>query len=599
MKKLSILLFLFLSSFAYGQKYVLTNDTLTINVVKNSAITFTIGKWLSNFTISGDSVKWDYQRNQDNSHFTLYLDKDSVTSPVMASSLALYDTLLKWTRNTTDTLGLSNRINLKVDSVKRKTASDSVFYYRNGAQVFAFIDSTGSGSVTVSDSAWMLTGNTGTTPTTNFVGTTDRKNLSFRTDNTLWMALDSIGKLILHGGYNPGRYDSTETNTSQFVTDFLAIGDSALLKGKNSTTDSLAPRTVIAIGRHALQECISCFNITAVGHDALKYLIGEYVTNTPFNPYGRGFEIAAFGNNTGHQCRTCRESTFIGVNAGYACYDCQGVTFVGTAAGSKNSAGANTFIGAFAGLENTTGSFNTFISGSSGQNNTTGTSNTYVGANAGFTNNSGGSNNVFGRDALYNNSNSVNSAFGTRAGVGNTSGNRNMYFGYEAGGRNTTLSNRWFFSNIDTYVTLTEDTTCWLYGIDNATNTSRQFKVSAKFGVRDGTEGKGKRFICDDATNGYGQWGVSAMDSTAGDAATQNATSGRVRKDTSGSTYTVTNSYCTVSSKITLTLGTTGVTAGNQISVLPQTGAFIITFETVGVAAAPNKDTDVHWQLEN
>lgn len=41
----------------------------------------------------------------------------------------------------TDTTSLSNRINLKIDSLKRR--SDSVFAYRNGTQVFQFKDSVG------------------------------------------------------------------------------------------------------------------------------------------------------------------------------------------------------------------------------------------------------------------------------------------------------------------------------------------------------------------------------------------------------------------------------------------------------------------------
>lgn len=95
MKKI-LIPFLFLGFAAQAQKFTLTNNDLTITAVRNS-VTFNIGKWLSNFLIVGDSVKWTYQRNQDDSHFILYLDKDSVISPVMASATALYDTLVKWT----------------------------------------------------------------------------------------------------------------------------------------------------------------------------------------------------------------------------------------------------------------------------------------------------------------------------------------------------------------------------------------------------------------------------------------------------------------------------------------------------------------------
>jgi hypothetical protein len=45
----------------------------------------------------------------------------------------------------TDTTSLSNRINLKIDSIKKRR--DSVFSYRNGSEVFQFKDSVGGGSV--------------------------------------------------------------------------------------------------------------------------------------------------------------------------------------------------------------------------------------------------------------------------------------------------------------------------------------------------------------------------------------------------------------------------------------------------------------------
>lgn len=97
MKKILALLLTLFSLNTSAQQWDLTNNDLTIQVVKNSTNTFQVGKWLSNFAIVGDSVSIIYQRNQDNSHFTLYLDKDSVNTPSISSSTALYDTLVKWT----------------------------------------------------------------------------------------------------------------------------------------------------------------------------------------------------------------------------------------------------------------------------------------------------------------------------------------------------------------------------------------------------------------------------------------------------------------------------------------------------------------------
>ena len=44
---------------------------------------------------------------------------------------------------------------------------------------------------------WSLTGNAGTTPATNFLGTTDNQSLVFKTNNTEWMRLDTSGRLGL------------------------------------------------------------------------------------------------------------------------------------------------------------------------------------------------------------------------------------------------------------------------------------------------------------------------------------------------------------------------------------------------------------------
>ena len=86
-------------------------------------------------------------------------------------------------------------------------------------------------------------------------------------------------------------------------------------------------------------------------------------------------------------------------------------------------ASGNTFVGANAGLSNTTGGLNTFVGYNAGASNTTGSNNTFIAGGANTT----GSNNVF---------------FG--GGNGNTTGGNNVFLGRNAGANNTTGSNNTF-----------------------------------------------------------------------------------------------------------------------------------------------------------
>jgi hypothetical protein len=65
------------------------------------------------------------------------------------------------------------------------------YYYWNGVAWAAL--STG----TQSNTAWLLTGNAGITPVTNFLGTTDNNSLRFRTNNIQGLLLDSVGNAAI------------------------------------------------------------------------------------------------------------------------------------------------------------------------------------------------------------------------------------------------------------------------------------------------------------------------------------------------------------------------------------------------------------------
>jgi hypothetical protein len=106
---------------------------------------------------------------------------------------------------------------------------------------------------------------------------------------------------------------------------------------------------------------------------------------------------------------------------------------------------ANTFVGLFAGQDNTSGSTNTFVGYFAGKANTTGFNNSYLGWGAGGQSTTASNNSFFGTGAGGQNSASFNSFFGSNAGSQNMMGSENSFFGTAAGAANTNSSSNSFF----------------------------------------------------------------------------------------------------------------------------------------------------------
>jgi hypothetical protein len=98
--------------------------------------------------------------------------------------------------------------------------------------------------------------------------------------------------------------------------------------------------------------------------------------------------------------------------------------FVGRNAGANNNNNnlPNTFVGSFAGYQNTGGGSNAFFGYAAGYNNTNGSSNTFSGYQSGYNNTNGWS----------------NTFTGYWTGFSNTTGKENVFTGYYSGQRNST-----------------------------------------------------------------------------------------------------------------------------------------------------------------
>ena len=125
------------------------------------------------------------------------------------------------------------------------------YYYWDGTQWAAFA------YTAPANNSWLLTGNTGTTDGSNFVGTTDNVPLNIRVNNQKAGRIDTAGQTILG-------YQAANVTTA---TDITAIGYQAL---KLSTINGLGAGTQnTAIGYQALTNSTLAYQSTAVGYQAL------------------------------------------------------------------------------------------------------------------------------------------------------------------------------------------------------------------------------------------------------------------------------------------------------------------------------------------
>lgn len=106
---------------------------------------------------------------------------------------------------------------------------------------------------------------------------------------------------------------------------------------------------------------------------------------------------------------------------------------LGTGAGAVNTSSNSTFVGANAGLNNTTGGINVFVGLNSGSGNTTAVGNTFVGTNSGRS--STGANNVYfgAYSGEFETTSSENTFIGAYSGRNASGGDRNSFFGFAAG----------------------------------------------------------------------------------------------------------------------------------------------------------------------
>jgi len=248
----------------------------------------------------------------------------------------------------------------------------------------------------------------------------------------------------------------------------------------------------------------------------------------------------------------------------------------------------------------TTGQENVGVGNQTLYVNTIGTNNTAIGTYSLVANTSGNSNTALGYDAaVANTTGALNIAIGVESLGSNTTGNSNISIGGASLTSNISGSNNTVIGDSADVSSPTSLNRIAL-GYGAIATADYQFAIPTdvthlNFALNSHATGA----ILLSTSAGIATWSVPAIDTTAGDSATINAVAGRFRKDTSGTTFTLTNSYITANSIVLLQAVTVGITTGFDMAVVAGAGNATITFQTAGVAAAPSANMDVNFWVIN
>ncbi|HTE12317.1 MAG TPA: hypothetical protein VK645_15140, partial [Chitinophagaceae bacterium] len=144
-----------------------------------------------------------------------------------------------------------------------------------------------------SGTAWSLTGNTGTSSGTNFLGTTDNTSLKFRTNNTLGMVLDSLGNVGIgtSPAFTAGTFqeqllvDAGTTSSYNAIVARGSINNYLQLNIQNQSNGTSASADIVATANNGnestnyidmgINSSTNSQNIMGAANDAYLYTTGN------------------------------------------------------------------------------------------------------------------------------------------------------------------------------------------------------------------------------------------------------------------------------------------------------------------------------------
>ena len=314
-------------------------------------------------------------------------------------------------------------------------------------------------------SEWLVTGNRGSNPDTNFLGTLDSVPLRLRLFNQWAGELnagtrnyfigDSAGIANTSGIKNVGIGSKTMSHNTSGNWN-TAVGAEALYS--NTTGDYNT-----AFGFSALDSTTTGYENSAFGTQALRSnTIGKYNTATGVNALfsnANGSWNTATGGYSMFQNNMGYANTAVGYKALYANINSGFNTAIGVHALSQNqNSGSNTAIGTYALWSHRIADGNTAVGASALYSDTSGIFNTAIGNASLFNNLNGKQNTAVGSLALYYNKGSQNTALGYEALAYNELSSNNVAIGDSAlfnhsgsQGFNTAIGSKIMASNTQGY----------------------------------------------------------------------------------------------------------------------------------------------------
>jgi hypothetical protein len=300
-------------------------------------------------------------------------------------------------------------------------------------------------NLAASSTSWLLNGNTGTNPLTNYIGTNDNTDLRFKINNINAGLLATNGNIfwgINSGNGNTTGNQNTSLGFSTLVANTTGYGNTAI--GSFSLYQNNTGFANIAIGVSSLQYNASGYTNVALGWQTLysnttgsnNVAAGGFTLNSNTTGYSN-VAIGAFAlfnnSNRGNLVAIGDSALFNnGTGAtlsGHAKYN----TAIGSKALFTNTTGFdNTATGSEALYSNSSGSSNTATGSHTLWGNTTGQANTSIGSYSLFMNSTGNTNTAIGQQSLINNNGSSNTAVGANSLFNNTTGNYNTAVGFSA-----------------------------------------------------------------------------------------------------------------------------------------------------------------------